>query len=157
LYLKHANLVAFDAFEWNWSKSLLYDDAIYIASCLNEALSAEIRWPTLLERRELASYLREFPGCISIIDGTLVNIRCPKDVTKHRFYYTGCKKMHYMNNKAIVDHNGLIIHLDLGYPGSMHDSTILKYSEIKKRWRDYFVHEPPYIEFLLGDPSYIGN
>jgi hypothetical protein len=61
-----------------------------------------------------------------------------------------------MNNTLIVDHNGLIIHLDLGYPGSMHDSTILKYSEIEKHWIDFF-HEPPYIEFLIGDLGYIGN
>ena len=43
LYLKHANSVAFDAFEWNWSKFSLCDDAIYIASCVNKAIGNEIR------------------------------------------------------------------------------------------------------------------
>lgn len=66
--------------------------------------------------------------------------------------------MHAMNNTMIVDHHDLVIHLDLGYLGSMHDSTILKYSEIDhKYWWQYFFHDPPYMEFLLGDPRYIGN
>jgi hypothetical protein len=39
----------------------------------------------------------------------------------------------------------------------MHDITILKYSDVEKNWRDYFVHDPPYVEYLLGDLGYIGN
>ena len=125
LYLKDASSVALDAFEWNWSKSSLCDDALFIASCLNEAICGEIRWPTALERRELASLIPEFQGCIGIIDGTLVKIQRPKDASIQQVYYQGRKKMHCMNNTVIVDHHGFIIHLNLGYPGSMHDITIL--------------------------------
>ena len=98
---------------------------------------------TALERRELGTILPEFPGCIGVVDGTLVGICRPKDATVQRVYYNGHKKMHAMNNIIIVDHHGLIIHLDLGYPASMHNESILKYSEIERHWRDYFVHEPP--------------
>jgi hypothetical protein len=31
-----------DAFHWNWSKSVLNDDIIFVASCINEALQHEI-------------------------------------------------------------------------------------------------------------------
>jgi len=37
LYMKHDNVVMFDAFMWNWSKSNVWNDAI--SPCINEALS----------------------------------------------------------------------------------------------------------------------
>jgi hypothetical protein len=80
---------------------------------LNEAISSEICWPTALERRELASLIPEFQDCIGIIDGTLVKLRRPKDASIQRMYYSGCKKMHFMNNTVISDHHGFIIHLEL--------------------------------------------
>jgi hypothetical protein len=50
LYMKHDNVVMFDAFMWNWNKSNVCDDAIFIASCISEALSNEIQWPIIEER-----------------------------------------------------------------------------------------------------------
>jgi hypothetical protein len=39
----------YDAFMWNWSKSTLCDDALFITSCINHALEDEIQWITLEE------------------------------------------------------------------------------------------------------------
>jgi hypothetical protein len=47
--MKHDNVVMFDAFMWNWNKSNVCDDAIFIASCISEALSNEIQWPIIEE------------------------------------------------------------------------------------------------------------
>jgi hypothetical protein len=41
-YVKHNNVIKYDAFMWNWCKSTLSDDALFIASCINNALSNEI-------------------------------------------------------------------------------------------------------------------
>jgi DDE superfamily endonuclease len=61
-----------------------------------------------------------------------------------------------MNSTVIVDHDGLFIYVDPGYPGSFHDVTILRQSELYVSWRDYFTHNGEYIEYLLGDPGYAG-
>jgi hypothetical protein len=48
--MKHDNVTMHDAFMWNWSKSTLCDDALFIASCINNALTNEIRWLMLEEK-----------------------------------------------------------------------------------------------------------
>jgi DDE superfamily endonuclease len=61
-----------------------------------------------------------------------------------------------MNSTVIVDHDGLFIYVDPWYPGSFHDVTILRLSELCTSWRDYFTHNDEYIEYLSGDPGYSG-
>ena len=34
-----------DTFYWSWAKNGHNDDAIFVASCVNEALTHEIEWP----------------------------------------------------------------------------------------------------------------
>ena len=60
-------------------------------------------------------------GCIGIIDGTLVKICRPWKNLEHGKWFNGRKKMYYMNNVVIIDHHGLFIYVDLGYPGLFHD------------------------------------
>jgi hypothetical protein len=64
--------------------------------------------------------------------------------------------MHSMNSTEVVDHDGLFIYVDPGYPGSFHDVTILRQSELYTSWRDYLTHNDEYTEYLLGDPGYAG-
>jgi len=45
LLVKHDNVIKYDAFMWNWSKSAINDDTIFIASCINSAITNKIRWP----------------------------------------------------------------------------------------------------------------
>jgi hypothetical protein len=47
LYMKHDNVTKYDAFLWNWSKSAITDDGIFIASCINSAIINEIQWPII--------------------------------------------------------------------------------------------------------------
>ena len=65
-YLKHDNITIMDIFMWNWSKSCINDDIIFLSSCINEALRDEIKWSSVDERIEAASYVHEFPWCIGI-------------------------------------------------------------------------------------------
>jgi hypothetical protein len=47
--MEHDNVSMYDAFVWNSSKSAVCDDAIFIASCINDAIGNEIQWPTTQE------------------------------------------------------------------------------------------------------------
>jgi hypothetical protein len=49
-YMKRDNVTMHDAFMRNWLKSTLCDAALFITSCINDALTNEIRWLTLEER-----------------------------------------------------------------------------------------------------------
>jgi hypothetical protein len=39
---------------WNWAKYAIYNDVIFIASCINHAIGREIQWPS---REELIFWL----------------------------------------------------------------------------------------------------
>jgi hypothetical protein len=156
LYLKHDNTTIFDAHQWNWAKSSVCDDAIFIASCIDHACSDEIRWPTAHERVQLAKQISEFPGCIGFIDGTLCKIQRPSG-PDHRKYYNGRKSIYCLNNVVIIDHQGLFIYVDPGYPGSYHDVNCLRNSDISIHWQQYFTITENYQEFLLSDPGYMGE
>ncbi|KAL3700924.1 hypothetical protein R1sor_018946 [Riccia sorocarpa] len=142
---------------WNWSRSSVNDDALFVSSCINVAAADELRWPTREERRRLAATLPQFPGCIGFIDGTLCKIRRPFQDPLHRNWYNGRKKIYSVNNTVVVDHSGLFIFIDSGYPGKFHDVSILRESDLYKNWRDYFQHDDDYFEYLLGDPGYVGE
>ncbi len=57
LYMKHNKITKYDASLWNQNKSAINDDGIFIASCINSAITNEIRWPTIEECRVLATQL----------------------------------------------------------------------------------------------------
>jgi len=42
LYMKHDNITKYDAFMWNWSKNVINDDDMFIASCINYTIVDEI-------------------------------------------------------------------------------------------------------------------
>lgn len=116
----------------------------------------EVSWPDTNRRRELAVREPLFYGCIGFIDGTLVRIQRPQLEAQYaERYYTRRKKTYAMNNTIVIDHDGLIIYVDPGYPGSYHDVSILRESDLFKNWRRYFTREHEegrdYAEFLLGD------
>ena len=158
LYMKHDSTSSFPSFLWNWSKTLLTSDQVFIASCVSWALRDEIRWPNVMVRQALASMVPGFSGCIGIIDGTLVKIRRPWKNPDHGKWFNGRKKMYCMNNVVIVDHHGLFIYINSTYSGSFHDDTCLRASELHSSWREHFAHSDmdQYFEYILGDSRYAG-
>ena len=157
LHLKHDNSANMEAFSWNWAKSSVSDDAVFIASCINFACEDEIRWPDAAERSRLGTRIPEFPGCIGFIDGTLCKIRRPHNDDMATVWFNGRKKIYAVNNTVIIDHDGLFIYVDCGYPGSFHDVNILRQSELHRNWRLYFRHDDNAREYVLGDPGYMGE
>jgi len=55
--MKHDNVTKYDAFLWNWNKNAINDDGIFIAFCINSAITDEIQWPTIEKCRVLATQL----------------------------------------------------------------------------------------------------
>lgn len=134
LYMKHNNVIYLDNMLWNWSRSVVCDNAIFVASCINKALADEVKWPFGAERRVLGAHIPQLKGCISCVHGTLVQIRHSYKNEHHTRWYHGRKIMYCMNNTILVDHDGLFIFVDGGYPGSFHDMTILKNSWVEMHW-----------------------
>ena len=141
LYLKHDCTTALPGFLWNWTKSSVIDDQVFIATSINWVLKDKIKWPDELERQALASVIPTFPGCIGFIDGTLVKIRKPWKNREHGKWFNGCKKMYCMSNVVIVDHHGLFIYINPGYPGSFHDVTCLRALDMYGMWCQFFSHD----------------
>jgi DDE superfamily endonuclease len=157
LFCKHNTGVRYESSSWNYSRTSLPDDAVFIASVLNVALGDEIRWPSEERRQQLSQRLIEFPGCIGHVDGTLCQINRPR-IAEHKRYYNNRKKMYCFNNVVIIDHDGLFIYVDAGFAGSFHDVRCLRNSHIHHNWREYFANDDldAVQEYILGDPGYMG-
>ena len=97
-----------------------------------------------------------FSGCIGHIDGTLCKIRRPHRDPLHSRWFNGRKKC-TVSTTLFVDHDGLFIYIDSGFPGSFHDITILRHWSLHANWRDYFEHEDDYFQYVLGYSRYIGE
>ncbi len=75
--MKHDNVVLYDTFIWNQNKDVICDDVTFIASCINEAIGDEIKWPTIEEWITLGLCIYfEFQGySIRLINGTFIEIK----------------------------------------------------------------------------------
>jgi len=130
LFMKHNNIAIYDAFMWNWAKSSLCDDVIFIASCINHALVNEICWPSFFERVVLGSQLCELSECLGFIHKTLVEIQKPWKGSKHWTWFNCYKKIYAMKNIVVLNHHGLFIYIGLDYNGSYHNVNIFQHSNI---------------------------
>ena len=63
-------------------------------------------------------------------------VKTRKSSTKK--WYNGRKAMHALKNTVIIDHDGLFIYIDSGYPGYFHDVNILRASEFHSNWNSLF-------------------
>ncbi len=91
---------------------------------------------------------------MELIIGILIDIRKPWNNPIYRSWFNGWKKMYCMNNTMVIDHHGLFIYLDLKYPCSFHNVSIMCEFELYKKWCQFFVHTNEYFEQLLGNPCY---
>jgi hypothetical protein len=128
---------------------------LFVADVINEALRDEISWPSAERRAQLGRMIRGMPGCIGHVDGTLCKIPRPR-IPLHKRYYNNRKKMYCFNSTVIIDNEGFFIFVDAGFAGSFHDIRCLKQSDVYMRWRQYFSTDEEWLEYVLGDPGYMG-
>lgn len=87
-----------------------------------------------------------FSNVVGAIDGSHVRIKPPQ---QYRLDYLNYKGFYSLNMQAICDSNGRFLDIFVGYPGSVHDTRIMKNSSFY-RARQY----PPTGYILLGDGGY---
>lgn len=83
---------------------------------------------------------------VGAIDGCHVRIKPP---SVHRLDYLNYKGFYSINMQGLCDHTGRFLDVFVGYPGSVHDTRILKNSffYLARRY-------PPNGYFILGDGGY---
>lgn len=150
LHLSNAT-VTHESSNWN-SGSALPGDIVFVAEIVRETLAGEIAWPKAASRELLRQRLNGLPGCIGHVDGTLCKISRPS-CEGHRAYLNGRKKMYCFNSTVVVDHDGRIIFVAAGYPGSFHDARVLQATPLAQNWQQFFTVDdssPGPCEYLLG-------
>ncbi len=65
--------------------------------------------------------------------------------------------MYCMNNSVVVNHHGLFVYLDLRYPSSFHNVSILCESKLYKNINVNSLYTYEYFEYLLGNLNYLGE
>ena len=87
-----------------------------------------------------------FPRVCGCIDGTHIRILAPHD---NPLDYINRKGFHSINIQAVCDHRGIFTNIVARWPGSSHDSWILRQSDL---WNQFERH--PGQGYLLGDAGY---
>ncbi|XP_061397459.1 putative nuclease HARBI1, partial [Musca vetustissima] len=87
-----------------------------------------------------------FPFAIGVIDCTHIKIKKP---TNHSDEYICRKGFHSINVQATCDGNELFTSVDISWPGSVHDSRILRNSEVFR-----IMQNATNDALLLGDEGY---
>lgn len=89
-----------------------------------------IVWPTGQERLHVVNAFQEkkdFPGIAGAIDSTHIQIKPPKE---HPQTYVNRKGYHSINLQCVCREDMRYIHCFAGWPGSCHDSRVLKNSDL---------------------------
>ena len=91
-------------------------------------LHNQIRWPNLLEWQNLIGNWSEFPNAVGAIDTTPHEIYCPL-TEPQRPFYSGHRHYHCMNTQLVIDNEGRIPFLQVGFLGSTYDAISCRLME----------------------------
>ncbi|XP_025111928.1 putative nuclease HARBI1 [Pomacea canaliculata] len=91
-----------------------------------------------------------FPNVIGFIDGTLIRIQAP---TEQEHEFVSRKGYHAINVQMICDADLIFINCIAKWPGSVHDSRILRESEIFETFENSA--RRPLNGIVLGDSGYM--
>jgi hypothetical protein len=67
--MKPNNMVMYNTFLWNWSKSVICDNTILFMLCTSEVIGDKIRWLIAKEQATLGLHILKIQGCIELING----------------------------------------------------------------------------------------
>lgn len=122
-----------------------------------------VQWPT---GARMETVLQQFAsrgliGCMGAIDGTHIKIAAPMDANIEH-YYCVRKGSATLNTQLTADLDGFITSCAIGFPGTTHDSRMLRCSSVYKEAHALFdgpgVQIPGTTElvspYLLGDQGY---
>lgn len=133
------------------------DNVVFIASCINYAISHEIEWPDQYECIILGQMLLGLHGVIgALTEPSSRSGGHTKTPTALDHWFNGGNKICSINNTTIEDNNGMFIFMDLGYSVSFHDVTCLRTFNLDMKRHNYFTHIDDYFKMVLGDVGYMG-
>ena len=100
-----------------------------------------------------------FPQVVGAIDGTHVSIKAPQN--KHADYFNR-KQRYSMVTQAVVNADLSFIDVSTGWPGSIHDARILRFSQLFRKAENENILTGPVRHIngcnvrplILGDPAY---
>lgn len=123
-----------------------------VSSALSSEIDRFISWPSSISvpniQEKFYTYSRGFPQIIGVIDGCHIPIHSPSlPITESAF--VNRKGWHSINTQIVCDSDFRILDLNAMYPGSNHDSFILRQSSVYERFQ-----ENRSTELLLGDSGY---
>ncbi|XP_012717788.2 putative nuclease HARBI1 [Fundulus heteroclitus] len=116
-------------------------------------LESVIRFPLPAECAEVGRGFQHLAGspafsrCVGAIDGCHIRIKAPLPGTASE--YLNRKQFHSILLQAICDSTGKFLDVFVGYPGSVHDTTVLKNSPV---FVGAVYPHPGY--FIVGDGGY---
>ncbi|KAL2082784.1 hypothetical protein ACEWY4_022602 [Coilia grayii] len=87
-----------------------------------------------------------FNNVVGAIDGSHIRIKPP---APHRLDYLNYKGFYSINMQAICDADGRFLDIFVGYPGSVHDTRVMKNSPFYRK-----ACYPPPGHIILGDGGY---
>ncbi|XP_053592986.1 uncharacterized protein LOC128667346 [Microplitis demolitor] len=110
-------------------------------------------WPSQTRAREIIDGFRRinnFPGIIGAIDGSHIPIKKPSEYGNS---YINRKSFASVLLQGVCDHNKLFIDVYAGQPGSIHDATLFKKSDLYERIQRNEVNFPDN-SHMIGDLAY---
>jgi hypothetical protein len=113
---------------------IIKEVSIALASLRSDFILLPTSGPELREIRQQFYTIAKFPGCIGALDCTHVRIKSPGGVDAE--IYRNRKNFFSINVQTISDARLMIRSIVAQWPGSTHDSTILRNSRIKQRLND---------------------
>lgn len=101
-----------------------------IAAVVRHLRTNIISWPTQEEKQVIKDHYERkngFPNIIGSLDGTHIRISAPRENQKS---YINRKGFHSIQLQAVCREDLTFTHCFTGFPGSVHDSRILKNSDL---------------------------
>lgn len=135
-------------------RSTVHDLIHRVATAVCRLTSVVIRLPsTPEEQMEVGEGFARlnghqlFRGSMGAIDGCHIRIKAPAEPDAQ--CYRNRKLFHSIQLQAVCDHKARFIDVFVGFPGSVHDTRILRHSPLYSCG-----FYPPVNTFLLGDGGY---
>lgn len=124
-----------------------------VALALAELKNQFIKFPTnvreINKQQQLFYNYKGIPNLVSLIDGSHIRIICPR---QNEEAYVNRHSPHSINTQIVCDFNYVITHICAKWPGSLHDSTILRESCLWEYFENH--NEVQNKGILLGDSGY---
>ncbi|KAG5898226.1 hypothetical protein JTB14_005602 [Gonioctena quinquepunctata] len=143
--------------KFNLAISTVYSITEGIVYKLVNLKEAYIKWPTFQEMNTVVDNFRRiggYPGVVGAVDCCNIEFKLPHE---QQDSYINKNSKHSIKLQGIVTSNKIFTNINVGFPGSAHDSRVLKNSNeyvdimTNNKLKKYFKSE----EFhLVGDKAY---